>query len=362
MVGAAARVLCGLLRTFDGTHLLLALGRLVRRTGLVSIISSSWRPCSRMLMILDTVSKTCTRVVSAASQWDTLNGTLFRVEPLPVGRVCRMLLCYIIVLKISRNEGANPISGRGTISSLVSHSYAAVRMKPFSFFNCSLGRHICRLLCLNILTATRTRDRTADVSALKRSVPREQGSRIRHSRPEDSAAPACRLHTAMSEVVGSERSEGGDSGWCWWWPKRRCIHPWHPRCSSALVAQGPIPFALHAAVTPHARWPSCATSWAMDGWLADCGVSILSATLVGLLRLLLGGDKVQCDTLSRSEIHVLGRCLQAEGGPLMLPIPGPPSASLSFEAGGVETPCGTWEGCYLGEDSVISRGVCLGFA
>lgn len=52
--------------------------------------------------------------------------------------------------------------------------------------------------------AIKTGDHTADTSALERSVPREQGSRIRHSRPENSAAPASRLQ----EVVGSERGEG----------------------------------------------------------------------------------------------------------------------------------------------------------
>lgn len=96
-------------------------------------------------------------------------------------------------------------------------------------------------------------EHTADISALKRSVPREQGSRFRHSRPKGSAAPASRLHTAMSEMVGSEGSEG-NSGW--WQGGGLC---------SSVVSR--LTLALHAAVTPHAT----VALLRIHTWCQSCG-------------------------------------------------------------------------------------------
>lgn len=115
---------------------------------------------------------------------------------------------------------------------------------------------------MQLAIAIKTRDYTytADTSALKRSVPREQGSRIRHSRPENSAAPASRMHTAMSEVVGPERGEG------------------------VVLAHRMLPWKAHAAVVALATLPACSchtartvalslsVSWGsrtrLTGWLA----------------------------------------------------------------------------------------------
>lgn len=176
----------------------------------------------------------------------------------------------------------------------------------------------------------RETEHTADISALKRSVPREQGSRIRHSRPKDSAAPASRLHTAMSEVVGSERSEGKLQG--------HRMFPWH---THAAVVSSPGCF-LPCMQLSHStlRWPSYAyihsvsprTSW-IDDWLVDCGVSILSAT-DGAVPFLLPRKREQtvritvCDSCTPCQNKSSGGWVVS----LMVPL-------LGFEAG-LETPCG----------------------
>lgn len=177
----------------------------------VSITSSSWRPCSRMLMGLDIIYRMRSGVVSAASHLGTLNGTFFCVQRIPEGgsAACYCVISLPWICPEMREpiqfQDADPSRVLFPIRKPLSDRYPSLLLQC----SCSFCHPVWRLLCLNTIAAIRTRDRTADVSALKRSVPREQGSRIRHSRPEDSAARACRLHTAMSEVVGSERSEGG---------------------------------------------------------------------------------------------------------------------------------------------------------
>lgn len=115
---------------------------------------------------------------------------------------------------------------------------------------------------------------TADTSALKRSVPREQGSCIRHSRPESSAAPASRLQTAMAEVVGPERGEG-NSG-CTVWPTE-CSPS--TRCSSRRAT---LPACRCHTARTVAFWPS--VSWGELAGVLEGAYSVMSQSESHVLR------------------------------------------------------------------------------
>lgn len=154
---------------------------------------------------------------------------------------------------------------------------------------------------MQLAIAIKTRDYTADTSALKRSVPREQGSRIRHSRPENSAAPASRMHTAMSEVVGPERGEG------------------------VVLAHRMLPWKAHAAVVALATLPACSCHTART-----VAFSLSLGFLGGRTRLLLAGG-------------LWGSLLSATGSVLLSGLLGR-SVQCVFTVAGSCTPC-RWKHC-----------------
>ena len=137
----------------------------------------------------------------------------------------------------------------------------------------------------------------------------------------------------MSEMVGSERSEAGGHFRVVVVVAHRILYfralPWH---TSAVVYST---FALHAAVTPHARWFLFFLHGASPG-----------ASWNGLAGGLWGFDSFGNWSGSfpalwkGSRQTVRYHCLRVVyGGIGTLP--------LGFEAG-FETPCGSLEGCYLG--------------